>query len=131
MPFCREKSCLSGSGSGVEVLCCVRVCESVSLRRSLVTKQVWSPDPWVCSELIWSKVSPNRASGAGIIQTHYGQEMPKSLQGEWPEMDKANGVICFLLCAKEEEPLPPLHSPHPFCLCLCLDIWQMGGMGED
>jgi hypothetical protein len=44
-------------------------------------------------------------------------------------MDKASGVICFPLCAREEDPLPPLHSPHPFCLCLCLDVWQMGGMG--
>jgi hypothetical protein len=44
-------------------------------------------------------------------------------------MDKASGVICFSLCAGKEDLLPPLHSPHPFCLCLCLEVWQTGGMG--
>jgi hypothetical protein len=92
-------------------------------------KQVWSPDPRVCGELIWSRVSPNGASDLGLIQTHYNQEMPKSLQGEQPEMDKVSGIICFPPCARKEDPLPPLHSPHPFCLCLCLDVWQMGGKG--
>jgi hypothetical protein len=58
--------CLSGSGSRVEVLCCVRVCESASLRYSLVMKWVWSPYPCVHSEIIWSRVSPNRASGLGL-----------------------------------------------------------------
>jgi hypothetical protein len=72
------KLCLSGSESKVEVLCCVRVCENASLRCSLVTEQVWSPDPRVCGELIWSRVSPNRASGLVLIQTHYSQGMPKS-----------------------------------------------------
>jgi hypothetical protein len=37
------------------------MCESVSLRCSLVIKQVWSSDPGVHGELIWSRVSPNRA----------------------------------------------------------------------
>jgi hypothetical protein len=70
---------LSGPGSGVKVLCCVSVCESVNLRHNLVTKRVQSHDLQVCGELIWSRVSPNRASGLGFIQTHYGQEMPKLL----------------------------------------------------
>jgi hypothetical protein len=35
-----ESNCLSSSEIGVEVLCCVRVCQSVSLRCSLVMKQV-------------------------------------------------------------------------------------------
>jgi hypothetical protein len=51
-PFLEVKLCLSGSGSKVEVLCCVRVCESVSLRGSLVMKQVWSPDPRMCGKLM-------------------------------------------------------------------------------
>jgi hypothetical protein len=38
--------------------------------------------------------------------------MPKSLKGERLKMDKASGVICFPLSAREEDPLPPLHSPH-------------------
>jgi hypothetical protein len=38
-------------------------------------------------------------------------------------MDKASGVICFPLCTGEENPLPPLYSPHPFSLCLYLDAW--------
>jgi hypothetical protein len=99
------------------------LCESVNLRCSLVMEQVWSPDLQVCGELICFRVSPNKASGLELIRTHYGQEKPKSLQ------DKVSGVICFPLCAREEDPLPPLHSPHPFYLCLCLDVWQMGGMG--
>jgi hypothetical protein len=69
------------------------------------------------------------ASSPELIHTHYGQEMSKSLQGNWWEMEKVSGVICFPLCVREEDPLPPLHSPHPNHLCLCLDIWQMGGMG--
>jgi hypothetical protein len=88
-----------------------------------------SPDTQVHGKLIWSRVSPNRASGPELIQTHYGQEMPKSPQGEWPEMDEARGVICFRLCAREEDPLPLLHSPHPFPLCHSLDLCQVGGMG--
>jgi hypothetical protein len=127
--FLGVKPCLSGSGSRVEVLSCVGVYENTSLRRSLVTKRVWRPDPWVHRELIWSRVNPNSASGPGLIWTHYGQEMPNFLQGEWPEMDEVSGVICSPLCAGEEDPLPPLHSPYPFCLCLCLDVWHMGGMG--
>jgi hypothetical protein len=55
--------------------------------------QVWSPDLQIHDKLIWSRVSPNRASGPGLIWTHYSQEMPKSLQGEWPEMDEACGVV--------------------------------------
>jgi hypothetical protein len=39
-------------------------------------------------------------------------------------MDKVSGVICFPLCAGKEDPLPPLHNPHPFFFCLCLDVWQ-------
>jgi hypothetical protein len=50
------------------------------------------------------RVSPNRVSGLGLIQPHYGQEMPKSLQGEWPETDEVSGVICSPLCAGEEDP---------------------------
>jgi hypothetical protein len=72
----------------MEVLCCVRMCESVSLRHSLVIKLVWSPDLWVHSEVIWSRVSPNRASDLGLTRIHYGQETPKSLQEEQPEMTK-------------------------------------------
>jgi hypothetical protein len=108
----------------------MRVCESVSLRHNLVTKQVWSPDSLVCGELIWSRVRANRASSLGLIQNLYGQETPKSLQGEQPETDKASGVICFSLYAREEDPLP-LHSPYPFCLHLCVDVWQSGGIGGD
>jgi hypothetical protein len=67
--------------------------------------------------------------GPGIIWTHYGQEMPKSPLGEQPETDELSCVICFPLYAGEEDPLPPLHSSHPFHLCLCLDVWQMGEMG--
>jgi hypothetical protein len=37
-PLLGVKPCLSGSESGTEVLCCVRVCEGASLRHSLVTK---------------------------------------------------------------------------------------------
>jgi hypothetical protein len=44
-------------------------------------------------------------------------------------MDKVSGVTCFPLCAREEDPLSPFHSPHPFHLCLCLDVWQTGGVG--
>jgi hypothetical protein len=29
-------------------------------------------------------------------------------------MDEVSGVICFLLCARKDDPLPPLHNPHPF-----------------
>jgi hypothetical protein len=86
-------------------------------------KQVQSPNLLVCGELIWSRVSPNRASGPGFIQTHYSLEVPKSLLGELLEMDKASGVICFPLCARKEDPLLPLHNPHPFHFCLCLHIW--------
>jgi hypothetical protein len=38
----------------VDVLCCVRVCESASLRCCMVTKRVWSPDPWVPPSLLSS-----------------------------------------------------------------------------
>jgi hypothetical protein len=75
----------------VEILCCVSVCESVSLRRSLAEKQVWSPNPQVHGELTWSRVNPKRASGPGSIWTHYGHETPKSSQGERLEKDKASG----------------------------------------
>jgi hypothetical protein len=45
-------------------------------------------------------------------------------------MDEASGVICFSLCAGEEDPLIPLQNPQPFCFYLCLDIWShRGGMG--
>jgi hypothetical protein len=57
--------------------------------------------------------------------------MPKSTQGEQLEKDEVRGVTCFPLCAREEDALPPLHSPHPFCLCLCVEIWKIGGMGGD
>jgi hypothetical protein len=50
--------------------CAVWVCESVSLRHSPAAKQVRSPDPQVCGKFIRSRVSPNRASGLGFIQTH-------------------------------------------------------------
>jgi hypothetical protein len=43
-------------------------------------------------------------------------------------MDEVSGVICSPLCARKD-PLPPLHSPYPFCLHLCLDVWQTVGMG--
>jgi hypothetical protein len=109
MPFWGVKLCLSGSGSRVEVLCCVRVCESASLRCSLVMKQVWSPDPWVCCELRWSTVSPNRASGLGLIQTYYGQETPKSLRGcscrQWTKW-----VVLFVLPCVPEKRIPYLLS---------------------
>jgi hypothetical protein len=39
--------------------------------------------------------------------------MPKSLQGDQPEMDEVSDVICFPLCAREEDPLPPLYNLHP------------------
>jgi hypothetical protein len=39
------KLCLSGLGSRVEILCCVRVCESVSLTGSPAAKPVRSLDP--------------------------------------------------------------------------------------
>jgi hypothetical protein len=73
-----------------------------------------------------SRVSPNRASS----WAHYGQETPKPPQGKQLETNDASAVIYFPLCARKEEPLPPLHSPHPFHLCLCHDIWQIGGMKE-
>jgi hypothetical protein len=63
----RLTSCLSGSGSGVEVLCFVRVCESASLRCSLVMKLVWSPNPWFCGEILWSRVSLNMFSNPGLM----------------------------------------------------------------
>jgi hypothetical protein len=44
-------------------------------------------------------------------------------------MDETSGVICFPLYAEEEDPLHSFHSPHPFLLCLCVDVWQTGGMG--
>jgi hypothetical protein len=74
-------------------------------------------------------VSPKRASGLGLIRTHYGKKTPKSPQGQWPETEEVIDVIGFPLCAREEGPLASLHSPHPFHLCLCLDVWQTGGMG--
>jgi hypothetical protein len=107
------KPCLSGSGSRVEVL---GVCESVNLRHSLVMKRVWSPDLQVRGELTWSRVRPNRGSCPGLIWIHYGQEMPKSPQKEQLEMDEASGVICFPLCAREEDPylLPTALIPSVF-----------------
>jgi hypothetical protein len=30
----------------------------------------------------------------------------------------------FSPVARKEDPLPPLHNPHPFYFCLFLDIWQ-------
>jgi hypothetical protein len=77
----------------VKVLYCARVCESASLRHSLVMKQVWSPDLRVHGELIWSRVGPNRASCLGLIRTHYSQETPKSPQGEQLEMGEASGIV--------------------------------------
>jgi hypothetical protein len=58
--------------------------------------------------------------------------MPKSLWGEQLETDEVSGVICFPLCAREEDPLSPLHGPRSFCLCLSLSLsWCLvsGGMG--
>jgi hypothetical protein len=52
------------------------LCESVwsaSLRNSPAAKWAGSCNPQVGGELIWSRVSPNRASGPGFIQTLYGQ----------------------------------------------------------
>jgi hypothetical protein len=89
---------------------------------------VWNPDPQVHGKPIWSKVSPNRASGPRLILTYHSQKTPKSLLGEWPETEKASGVIYFPLCAGEED-LLPLDSPHPFCLCVSIDVWQKGRMG--
>jgi hypothetical protein len=43
---------------------------------------------------------------------------------------KVSGVICFALCAGNENLLPPLHNPHHFCFCLCLDVWQQGEWEE-
>jgi hypothetical protein len=43
MPFFGVQQGLLGSGSTVEILCCVRVHESASPRHSLVVKHVWSP----------------------------------------------------------------------------------------
>jgi hypothetical protein len=118
---------VSGTGSGVEVLYCVRVCESVSLRHSLVMKWMWSPDQWVCGELKWSRVNPNRVSGLGLIETYYGQEVAKFLRGEWQEMYKVSVWFVFPCVLERRDSLPPLHSPHLFHPCLCLDVWQMGG----
>jgi hypothetical protein len=42
-------------------------------------------------------VNPNRASGLGLIQTHYGLEIPKSLCGEWLEMDEVSDVFLCVL----------------------------------
>jgi hypothetical protein len=58
-----------------------------------------------------------------LMQTYYGQEMPKSLRGEQPEIDEESGIICFRLHAREEDPFPFLYNLYPFCFCLCLDIW--------
>jgi hypothetical protein len=41
-------------------------------------------------------------------------------------MDEVSGIICFPLCAGERT---PYFIPHTFHLYLCLDVWQMGGMG--
>jgi hypothetical protein len=122
--------CLSGSGSRVEILCCVRVYESASPRHRLVMKHMWSPNPWICGKVIWSRVSPNRFSSPEFIWTHYGQETPKSPQGVQLEMGKVNDVICFPLCAAKVNLLPHLHSSHPFHLCFYLDVWQTGEMGR-
>jgi hypothetical protein len=67
-PFGAKPSLLS-SGSGEELLCCVRVCESVSLTCNLVTKWVQSSNMWVFWKLIWSRVSPHRVSGQRPIWT--------------------------------------------------------------
>jgi hypothetical protein len=48
----------------------------VSLRHGLDTKQAQSPNLQVHGELIWSKVSPNRAFSLGFIWTHYSKEVP-------------------------------------------------------
>jgi hypothetical protein len=45
-----------------------------------------------------------------------------------PETDKVSGVIYFPLCARKEDPLLPLHNPHPFHFCLCLDVWNGEGI---
>jgi hypothetical protein len=42
---------------------------------------------------------------------------------------EVSGIICFPLGARKENPIPPLHSPYPYRLYLCLGVWQMGGMG--
>jgi hypothetical protein len=46
------KPCLSGSGSGVDVLCCVRVYKIVSLRQSPAAKQMQNPDLQVHGKLM-------------------------------------------------------------------------------
>jgi hypothetical protein len=113
------KPCLSGSGSGLEVLCCVRVCESMSLRHSLVMKRVQSPDLQVCGGLRWSRVSPNRACSPG-------QEMLKSCEeGGRRQMKK---VVLFVFpCVLEGGSLTSSQQPSSLP-SLCLDVWQMGRM---
>jgi hypothetical protein len=106
-------NCFSCLGSRMEVLCRVRVYENVTMKCRLVMKWVQSHDLWVCGELIWSRVSLNRASGPRLDRFTMAKT-PKSLLGEWPEMEKESGVNCFPLCAREEDPIHPLHCPHPF-----------------
>jgi hypothetical protein len=84
------KPCLSGSGSGVEVRCCVRVCENVRLRCNTAAKQVRSPDPQVHGELIGSKVSPTGPLVWGLNRLTKAKEIPKSLQRESPETEEAS-----------------------------------------
>jgi hypothetical protein len=63
------------------------------------------------------------ASGLELTWIYYGQEMPKSPQGEQPEMDKASDGIYFPLCAREEDPLttsPQLPSLLSLSLSRCL-----------
>jgi hypothetical protein len=108
--FYGVKPCLSGAGSGMEAPCYVTVCESVSLRWSLLMKQMWSPDLWLSGKLTWSRVSPNRASGPGLIQTLYGQEMPKSLWGEGSGWRWTKWVVLFVFPCVPERRTPYLLS---------------------
>jgi hypothetical protein len=42
-------------------------------------------------------------------------------------MDKVSGVICFSLCAGEEDPLSPLHS---LILSIFVSVWTSGKLEE-
>jgi hypothetical protein len=115
----------------MEVLCCVRVCESASLRYCQAAKRVQSPDPcFHCNPHIVYGVRPiwNVYTGCINIQSRVYMDA-LWLRGAYILMGGAAGegqnewYCLFSLCAGREDLLPPLHNPHPFCFCLYVDVW--------
>jgi hypothetical protein len=100
-------------------------------------KRVWHPNPQVRGELTWSGVSPNRASGPGLLwpKKHLnphegsGQRWTKQVRtlcrcsfwlGDYVQVTN-KGCNCSRLCVREQAHFtcPPKTLP----LCVCLGIW--------